>query len=308
MDDLFDGIRDYRASSGKERFLEIFPFLGLNTANYDLESSSESIGLKELLEMYFSGFTKDEGGRRRQKLSDLSGTFKETDEKKSHSCAGIKVYPPLGFDPWPDADIPKKGRESEDKKKRRKIEQDKVNYLYDFCVKRNIPITAHCNDSGFMAANVPPGTYTAPARWRPVLEKFGGLKLNLAHFGRQDRCSAKLKNRLSRRKAWQEDLVELMIKHDNVYADFSYIGTSETWYTDLRLLLDRYKNDAAKAAKLRSRILFGSDFMINLLATKSYKDYVGLFLRTDGLLKEEKIDFCSRNPDEFLFGKKDGVQ
>jgi len=53
VDDLFDGIRDYRASSGKDRFLEIFPFLGLNTANYDLESSSESIGLKELLEMYF---------------------------------------------------------------------------------------------------------------------------------------------------------------------------------------------------------------------------------------------------------------
>jgi len=243
-----------------------------------------------------------------QKLSGLSGTFKETDEKKSYSCAGIKVYPPLGFDPWPDAGRGRKKGEGMEAQVKREQEQEKVEYLYRFCLERNIPITAHCNDSGFMAANVPPGKFTAPAQWRHVLEKFGRLKLNLAHFGRQDRCSARLKNCLSRRKAWQEDLVQLMIKYDNVYADFSYIGTSETWYEELRLVLDRYKNDATTAAKLRGRILFGSDFMINLLATKSYKDYVGLFLRTDGLLKEEKIDFCSRNPEEFLLGKKDKVE
>jgi len=299
VDDLFDGIRDHRDRAGKgERFLEVYPFLGLNTVNYELESTEKSIGLKDLLNMYFSGFTKGEPDLRRQRLSEKSGTFTETDKDKSYSCAGIKVYPPLGFDPWPIAG----SRMNKDVRK----EQNKVEYLYEFCVDRDIPITAHCNDSGFMADNVPIETFTAPGRWGEVLNdnKFERLRLNLAHFGRQDRCCAKLKNLARPGKAWQEEVVRLMVNHENVYSDFSYIGTTEGWYKTLRRLLDERSGDPETFEKLRSRIVFGSDFMINLLASRSYKDYVGLFLGTNQLNEREKIRFCSENPEEFLFGKK----
>jgi len=301
--DLFNGIRDHRerTRNGK-RFLEVYPFLGLNTANYELESTEKSIGLKELLNMYFSKFTKGEGDRRRQKLSELSGTFTEADRDKSYSCAGIKVYPPLGFDPWPIAG----GRGH----KNARNEQNKVEYLYEFCVDRDIPITAHCNDAGFMADKVPIETYTAPKRWGEVLgdKKFEKLRLNLAHFGGQDRCGARLKNALGLSRPWRKDVVRLILEHENVYSDFSYIGTTMDWYDSLRGLLDVHAGEPRSAEKLKSRILFGSDFMINLLATRSYKDYVGLFLGKNPLDELEKFRFCSENPERFLFGAKDAVE
>lgn len=303
VDDLFDGVRDHRGRSGTgERFLEVYPFLGLNTANYELESDEKSIGLKDLLNMYFSAFKKGGPDQRRRKLSEKAGTFTEPDKDKSYSCAGIKAYPPLGFDPWPIAG-------SRMKRNVRK-EQDKVEYLYEFCIDRDIPITAHCNDSGFMADNVPIEAFTAPGRWGEVLNdnKFGKLKLNLAHFGRQDRCCATLKNAVGLNRPWREDVVRLILDHENVYADFSYNGTSAGYYATLRKLLDRHAGRPKDLEVLKSRILFGSDFMINLLATTSYKEYVEGFLKKNPLDEQDKLRFCSENPEEFLFGKLDEVK
>ena len=194
--DLFNGIRDYRFRDGGsgERLLEVYPFLGLNTANYEMESTEKTIGLKMLLDMYFSDLKKGDPRKRTQELSDKMGTFKEETKNKSYSCAGIKVYPPLGFDPWPAADSPQKGHESNKEKEKRKKEQDKVNYLYEFCVEKGVPITAHCNDSGFMADNVPIEKFTEPGRWKEVVKMYPELRLNLAHFGRQDRYCAKMRN------------------------------------------------------------------------------------------------------------------
>ena len=87
-----------------------------------------------------------------------------------------------------------------------------------------------------------------------------------------------------------------------MYADSSYNGTRADYYTGLRQLLDDHAGRPADLEKLRSRILFGSDFMINLLATESYKRYVEQFLGTGKLYEEEKSAFCSTNPEGFLFG------
>ena len=46
--------------------------------------------------------------------------------------------------------------------------------------------------------------------------------------------------------------------------------------------------------------------MINLLAAESYEGYVGSFLKKNPLDEQEKIRFCSKNPEEFLFGKQKG--
>ncbi len=48
--------------------------------------------------------------------------------------AGIKLYPPLGFEPWPN--------NSE--------ELTKVELLYDTCIKQNIPVIPHCSTGGFL--------------------------------------------------------------------------------------------------------------------------------------------------------------
>jgi len=49
-------------------------------------------------------------------------------------------------------------------------------------------------------------------------------------------------------------------------------------------------------------LLFGSDFLINLLWSPSYNDYLCNFLETPYLTEEQKMAMCATNPERFLFG------
>lgn len=53
--------------------------------------------------------------------------------------------------------------------------------------------------------------------------------------------------------------------------------------------------------KLMKRILFGSDFTINLMAIESYNKYLEIFSHSGSFSPTEKNDFCSTNPKQFLF-------
>ncbi len=53
-----------------------------------------------------------------------------------------------------------------------------------------------------------------------------------------------------------------------------------------------------------SRILFGSDFMINLTGVESYNKYLEIFSESLDLSGEEKEQFCAVNAKRFLFGGK----
>ncbi|MFW6126233.1 MAG: amidohydrolase family protein, partial [Chloroflexota bacterium] len=114
------------------------------------------------------------------------------------------------------------------------------------------------------------------------------LKVNLAHFppGKGDE---------ERRDA----TVELVLKYENVYVDISCRATGDDYYRELRRLLDGLP--AADAEKLSSKILFGTDFAVNLMWIDSYNQYLDLFSRSTALTPEEKHVFCSQNPERFLF-------
>jgi hypothetical protein len=73
----------------------------------------------------------------------------------------------------------------------------------------------------------------------------------------------------------------------------------------LRTILDKHQNDGTPY-HLKNKILFGSDFSINLLDSPSYKDYIGVFLRTKHIADGDKILFCSDNPEKFLWNKSGG--
>ena len=67
---------------------------------------------------------------------------------------GVKLYPPLGFDPWPQDTN----------------ELKKVRYLYSFCEKNRVPIITHCDDQGFKGINpLEAWKFTDPASWKTVL-------------------------------------------------------------------------------------------------------------------------------------------
>jgi hypothetical protein len=126
--DVLNGIKSYVKKGGS--FLEIYPFLGINTTNYATKEK-----LRERLHRCFGNYKSLSGEERFAKLSENSGKFTGNIENIGDFCfAGVKVYPPLGFDPWPE-DFPE--------------ELEKVKTLYGFCLENRIPLTTHCSEGGF---------------------------------------------------------------------------------------------------------------------------------------------------------------
>ena len=276
--DLFNGITEFKTESLQKK-MEIYPFLGVNTKNYLMERSLHS-SLPILLEKYFSDYTCDNLPHRRQNLFENMGTFEgDIDELKGYVFAGIKVYPPLGFDPWPSDN---------------NEELKKVKYLYDFCSSKCIPITTHCSEGGFKVVDQSEA-FTSPERWKPVLTNFPKLKLNLAHLGKQGKGLW-----LFPKTAWQEMILELIAQYDHVYTDFSCCGFNDNYYQSLKELINAQPAD--RRNKLKERMLFGSDFMINLLWIDSYRNYLDIFSQSQFFDDDEKDLYCSQNPERFLFG------
>jgi predicted TIM-barrel fold metal-dependent hydrolase len=138
-------------------------------------------------------------------------------------------------------------------------------------------------------------TLTAVSKWATVLESYPTLRLNLAHFPT---------GRLERKQ--QQEIVALVLGYGNVYVDVSCRGTSDAYYQGLKALFDRMPTGDRE--KLTSRILFGSDFAVNLMWIESYNRYIDIFSRTEALTPAEKLAFCSTNPERFLFPGHAGVR
>lgn len=265
--DIFNGIRSYCSTNqGKRKFFEVYPFLGINTANYTLEK------IEKMLDKYFSQY--------RGKPLDLAanmGKFSgDIESMGSNFFSGIKVYPPLGFDPWP-----------EEKEERKKVE-----LIYEFSMKKRIPITTHCSNGGYRIIDTREAElYTSPARWEMVLKRYPQLKLNFGHMGNQE---TKRENR------WGKEIISLMTKYENVYGDFSCRGFNNEYYGSLKMMIDEV--DSENRERVKRHILFGSDFTINLLWMNSYSNYLKIYRDTPCFSDEEKDVFASVNPEHFLFG------
>jgi len=250
---------------GAKRIFEIYPFLGLNPANYSLDK------VKGLLTKYFAGYT----GQRDGFLASM-GTFDgNIDHLGVHSFAGIKVYPPLGFDPWPEGNHEAMA---------------KVDLLYETCSRMGIPITAHGGQGGFVVVDAKTLHEIASIhKWSSALKHFPELKVNLAHF------PMAVAERTRRHEA-----IGLVLGYPNVYVDISCRATSEVYYKRLKALFDGMMRTELDV--LQARILFGSDFAVNLMWIESYNRYVDLFSQTPSLTAAERHRFCSINPERFLFG------
>jgi hypothetical protein len=275
--DVFNAIKTYTSAQstpdlqkkypsfaqGTKRVLRIYPFLGLNTADYDIN------GVRKLLDKYFKDYTglKDD-------LDQNVGAFNgDIDSIASNFFAGIKVYPPLGFDPWPD----------------NPAEREKVTELYAYANRQQIPITCHGGHGGFRVVTRDEAkALAAISKWEQVLEGYENLKLDLAHF------PMNLTERTRR-----DQTLELVLRCRNVYVDISCRATTEKYYRDLATFLEGLEED--RRSTLMDRLLFGSDFAVNLMWIESYNRYVALFSETGALKPEEKLALCSTNPERFLF-------
>jgi hypothetical protein len=232
-----------------------------------------------LLDKYFREFRPKDDKKRlahlEKKMGSFNGNIDDPAVNYNYFFAGIKVYPALGFDPWPDD----------------RIEKKKVKYLYRFCVQKNIPITSHGSLGGFQIIDKKTSEKYTFHRWKDVIgeNEFSGLKINIAHFG-------------AFHYKWAKKVFHLMKFGNNVYTDFSCNCNKENDYKKLRKLINKLcKSEKKDKDSICRKILFGTDFMINLLWSDSYKDYLKFFVKTD-TFDSRKNKFCHENPQRFLFG------
>ncbi|MDA3854447.1 MAG: amidohydrolase family protein [Bacteroidales bacterium] len=255
-DKMLASIRSfYQANKGT--VLEILPFAGINPPAYTIAE------VERWLKTYFKGYRPSE----------------RYQHKRRPRFFGIKLYPPLGFNPIPEE----------------AVEKAKVELIFAYAEKHAIPITTHCDDGGYRTTDVETShSYTSPEAWASVLAKYPHLKLNFAHFGRQYQRT----HFMRKQDKWRNSIIDLILKYDNVYTDLSFNGLSPEYYDDLLEKLKSLK--ATERCTLHKRIMFGSDFMINLSKVVSYYEYLKIF-ENSALLTEEKMAYASTNCRDFLF-------
>ena len=260
--DTIEGIEVYREAHPDGLF-EFFPFLGINPPVHNIDF------IEELLERFIVIGKRSKGRRR---------------------FWGIKLYPPLGYDPWPD-----------DLKERAKVE-----LLYEFCSTHKVPIVTHCDDQGFRGISAKEAwKYTAPFAYKPVLDRYPTLTIDFAHYGWQYNQLQKgplaVISSLATKtpdSPWFYELTELMNRYPNIYGDVSFSGCDSYFYVQLSNYINNLECDEEREIVL-SRTLFGSDFSVNLIKVESYTSYCRIL--EESPFSDEEIDrFVSANPMRYL--------
>ena len=265
-EDTIEGMREYYRGH-EDGLFEFYPFLGIDPKLHSLRF------LDDLLTKYV----------------DTSHLFHKDHAIPEKPFYGIKIYPPLGFCPWPSD----------------KETLEKHRYLYSFCEKNRVPIITHCDDQGFRGVSAEEAwKLTDPAGWRTVLENYPGLVIDFAHYGKQyayamrnNIQSLSMRLRKMPDSPWFSTIISLMKDFSGVYADMSFSGCTDEFYRELRNYINE-QDDETKAL-IRSRTLFGSDFSVNLLKIESYTQYYSIF--ENSVLSDEEVEaFASANPVSFL--------
>jgi len=216
---------------------------------------------------------------------------------------GFKLYPPLGYYPF----------------------DERLDEVYAFAEAEGLPVITHCSPGGiYWRGKITPDmlvhpktgktltgrnnaefarNFTHPANYEYVFEKFPKLKVCLAHFGGTEEWDKYLKNywpreaveqRLQGKKpdryiSWLSLILDMMKKHDTLYADISYTAHEERFLSVIKVLLN--------TPKLREKILYGSDCYMVLL-DKSEKAFS---INVRGYMGERDYrQMAETNPQAFL--------
>ncbi len=201
---------------------------------------------------------------------------------------GIKLYPPVGYDPGD-----------------RRLEP-----LYAYAEERQIPVMAHCSRYGvyFRGRKHPvtgerlpllrrPGIVSQladPYRFVPVLDDHPRLKLCLAHFGGQGEWDKYVDDRPGE-KSWLAKILEMITAgtYENLYTDVSYTVFAAERHVHVL-------NDLLDDPRLRSRVLYGSDFYV--VEDAKLDEPSGLALLKSVLGDDRFRALAVENPNRYLGG------
>ena len=197
---------------------------------------------------------------------------------------GVKVYNPTGFLPT--------GNEAEKLPHGKDID-DSLHALYEYCVRMDVPILAHANDSNSFKKGY--GKYAGPDGWKRVLEKkeYSSLRICFGHF---DHLTI-LKDPSDRGPLWADLFLSLMDDYENVYADISNSAVvynkkyRKEYLNFLKCRFAKQKNPGERQRKL----VYGSDWWMNTLHA-NHEKFCSEFQK---ILKEDLKEF----PPDLFFSK-----
>ena len=138
--------------------------------------------------------------------------------------------------------------------------------------------------------------YTDPANYDPIASKYPTLKICLAHFGGDTEWDKYLEHSWQpgspeEDKSWLSVIIDLILKHENIYTDISSTLFQKDHYLDLLLVLLENK-------KIRERVLFGSDYyMMERVKSKEREMAIKIRSRLGPVLFKQ---IAETNPKRYL--------
>jgi len=203
---------------------------------------------------------------------------------------GVKAYPPLGTFP----------------------QDERYNYVYEKCQELGIPIMAHCTYGSpvhfkgkkkelkkllgsqydkKLSKKDNCSKFTNPLNWAIVAKRYPDLKICLAHAGGSEQWKEWL-SRPGDKDNLLNEIIEIMREYPNIYTDISFTANKDFAVDVLYTLLTE-----PKFKFIHNRILFGSDWYMNLTETTEAEWSIGL-KRKLGVKLFNKI--ARENPYKYL--------
>jgi len=237
-----------------------------------------------------------------------------TDAITKQGFMGVKLYPPMGFRAMGNGDSDLKpanehfppdlvqalGYSCGD------LLDDALRVLYDWCIKEDVPIMAHCGRSNYSRPDF--AERASPLFWKRVLNytdargtPYKALRLNLGHIGG---TSEYAENKPG--AGWMEIVVDMLgdPNYPNLYADFAYDSLA------LERNSDEVTNDGKVMSFLKqtlpgtnalSKIMYGSDWIMLGLefgneryysaVKKHFRDILGSDILLNGFLTRNAANF-----------------
>jgi hypothetical protein len=308
LERLLEAIEETKESCHGVKFC---PFIGLDFRKF--QATNGLAGFQALWDKY--GKTSDQ----------IRGSNLQTGD-----VIGVKLYPPIGFNPNPV----------------KSHDLAMALSFYKWCIEKGIPITTHCQDaSGSFSVNQSTSKInrnTSGKNWWNLFENNASihdLRINFAHFGGEEGLkeffdedqfpdpiatigsSSFGSEQEFNKNTWTHYLIKLLKKYPNTYTDISaFEFADETARSHLVkvLKMDRegkFNISGQSNHKLVDKLLWGSDVPM-IISSKSYRlgggntmdsSYRHLFnrfLQTMALAYDPSDDavnsLCYKNPGKFL--------
>jgi predicted TIM-barrel fold metal-dependent hydrolase len=211
---------------------------------------------------------------------------------------GVKLYPPMGFMPAGNegANLAYPERAGDIPQFTKKLDKA-LDDLFSWAASQGVPIMAHSADSN--GAGPGYSGRASPANWRPVLEKYPDLRLNLAHFGGFEKS-------LAGGQDWEDIRVALVSSGArNLYADVGYLSEilpDQSDQAEMQRLSAAFARYVASSDVEVEHLMFATDWIM-LGQEGGFADYfetVDRFVQAAGITGEKRNRFLGGNAARFL--------